>query len=73
MRYKPAVPEHRIENGVTKIEAERDLYKKMYYSLFSAAADAVDLLEKGRNQEARNRLIQAQRDTEEMYMSGNNS
>lgn len=33
-------------------------YKKMYHSLFNAVSDAVELLQK------------AQRDTEEMYISG---
>ena len=52
------------------IDTERDLFQKMYYFLFSATADAIELLENGRSQEARNRLIKAERDTEEMYMSG---
>ena len=44
-------------------------YKKMYFQLFSAMADAVEALEKNENVKAKEILIRAQRETEELYIS----
>lgn len=45
------------------------MYKKMYYALFNAVTDAMELIEKQQYQEALTRLELACQDTEEMYIS----
>lgn len=45
------------------------MYKKMYYQLFNAIIDALELLEQGRLQEAGDLLKRAQQDAEETYLS----
>lgn len=45
-------------------------YKELYFLLFAAAADAVEDLEAGDPEKARQRLIQAQQEAEERYLSG---
>ena len=45
------------------------LYKELYYKLFAAMADAVEELEAGIAEEAYLRLIKAQREAEERYIS----
>lgn len=45
------------------------MYKKMYLILFSAIADAMDMIEAHEYQSALNRLEQASRDAEEVYIS----
>lgn len=44
-------------------------YKKMYFRLFNAATDAIRLIEAGELFSAKERLIFAQQETEEMYIS----
>lgn len=44
-------------------------YKKLYFKLFAAMADAVEDLECGRLVSARERLIAAQQEAEEEYIS----
>ena len=44
-------------------------YKKMYFQLFGAIADAVEALEKNENATAKEILIRAQQKTEELYIS----
>ena len=46
-----------------------ELYKKMYLHLFNAITDALRALEEGRALDARRRLMDAQCETEEMYIS----
>ena len=47
------------------------MYKKMYLHLFNVITDVLGLLEKGNVWDAKARLIQAQQDTEEIYLSWN--
>ena len=49
------------------------MYKKMYLLLFHAITDALKLLETGNIWDARRRLIRAQQDAEEVYISWNDS
>ena len=44
-------------------------YKKMYFHLFNAITDALIDMEKGDPSAAGQRLIRAQQETEEMYIS----
>ena len=44
-------------------------YKKLYFKLFAAMADAVEHLENGQPFLAKDRLIQAQQEAEEEYIS----
>lgn len=44
-------------------------YEKLYFKLFAALADAVEDLECGRPAQARKRLIRAQQEAEEEYIS----
>lgn len=46
-----------------------DIYKKLYYRLFAAIADAVDLLDRQEASDARDRLISAMQDAEESVLS----
>ena len=48
---------------------EDKLYQRMYLSLFNAVTDALLDLSRGNVEEARRRLIQAQQNTEEQYIS----
>ena len=48
------------------------LYRELYYKLFAAMADAVEDLEAGKCEEACVRLIKAQREAEERYISAEN-
>ena len=43
-------------------------YRKMYYMLFNAVTDALELLEKRAYQEAAATLIHAQQEAEQVYM-----
>lgn len=45
------------------------MYEKMYYTLFNAVTDAMDLMERQEFQEALSRLEQASREAEEIYIS----
>jgi len=45
------------------------MYKKMYYTLFNAVSDAMDLMEAHKFQEAIMLLERASQETEEMYIS----
>lgn len=45
------------------------MYEKMYYVLFHAVTDAMELMEKQKYQEALTRLEEASRETEEIYIS----
>ena len=47
-------------------------YKKLYFKLFAAMADAVDDLEQENYGSARQRLICAQQEAEEEYVSAEN-
>lgn len=44
-------------------------YKELYFMLFAAAADAVEYLEREDPEGARQRLIHAQQEAEERYLS----
>lgn len=44
-------------------------YKKLYFKLFAAMADAVEALEQGKFVFARERLIAAQQEAEEVHLS----
>ena len=46
------------------------MYKEMYYHLFNALTDALEQLENGQVVLARDILMRAQIETEEMYMDG---
>ncbi|MBD5153632.1 MAG: hypothetical protein HDT15_00780 [Oscillibacter sp.] len=46
-----------------------ELYKKMYHRLFNAITDALRLLEEGNIWGAKKLLMDAQGETEEMYIS----
>lgn len=48
-------------------------YKKLYFMLFAAAADAVEYLEQEEPERARLRLIRAQQAAEEQYLAGEQS
>ncbi len=48
-----------------EFERELELYKKMYYSIFNATTDAINICE---NDLVKQILIKAQQKTEEMYM-----
>ncbi len=45
------------------------MYEKMYYKLFNAVTDAMDLMEQQKYQEALTLLEQASREAEEIYIS----
>lgn len=45
------------------------MYEKMYYKLFNAVTDAMELMEQQKYQEALTLLEQASRETEEIYIS----
>ena len=47
------------------------MYKKMYLLLFQAITDVLKLLERGNIWDAKERLIKAQQDAEEVYISWN--
>ena len=49
------------------------MYKKMYLLLFHAITDVLKLLETGNVWDAKRRLIQAQQDAEEVYISWDGS
>ena len=44
------------------------LYKQLYYHLFNALTDAIELMEQNVMIRARDTLIRAQQETEEIYM-----
>ena len=44
------------------------LYKKLYLKLFNAVTDAIALVEEGRPMTAKDMLISAQQDCEELYI-----
>lgn len=46
-------------------------YKKLYFSLFAASADAVEEIEKMNFGQTKNILIAAQREAEEAHMAEN--
>ncbi len=50
-----------------ELKRELELYKKMYYSLFNATTDAINICE---NDMVKHILIKAQQETEELYMQG---
>ena len=43
-------------------------YKKLYFHLFNTLTDAIESMERGDVFAARDRLIRAQQEAEEMYM-----
>lgn len=45
------------------------MYEKMYYTLFNAVTDAMDLMERQEYQEALTLLERASREAEEIYIS----
>ena len=51
------------------MDKRQELFQKLYFMLFSASADAIELLENGRIQEAQERLIQVETDAEKLYIS----
>ena len=57
-------------NG-TKHKGDSIMYKKMYYTLFNTITDVLALLETGNVWDAKKRLIAAQNETEELYISWN--
>ena len=44
------------------------LYRKLYFKLFGILADAIELLEAGNVEAAKNLLIKTQREAEEFYI-----
>ncbi|MEA5152310.1 MAG: hypothetical protein VB039_06895 [Oscillospiraceae bacterium] len=44
-------------------------FKEMYFYLFNAATDAIALIDNGRANEAKEKLLSAQLATEDVYMS----
>lgn len=44
-------------------------YKMLYLHLFNAVTDAIELAQEGQTEEACKRLISAQQECEEMYVS----
>ena len=43
-------------------------YRTLYFKLFAAIADAVEDLENGRQNSAKEKLINAQQEAEELYL-----
>ncbi|MBP3314177.1 MAG: hypothetical protein J6K84_05960 [Oscillospiraceae bacterium] len=43
-------------------------FEGLYYRLFATIADAVELLEQGQGEQARERLISAMQDAEERFL-----
>ena len=52
-----------------EIMSENNIYKQMYYKLFNSVSDAIDALAKADFSLAQNILIEAQQNTEEIYIS----
>ena len=50
-----------------ELKRELELYKKMYYFLFNATTNAINICE---NDMVKHILIKAQQETEEIYMQG---
>ena len=48
---------------------EEGLYKKLYLKLFNAVTDALVLIDEGRPLPAREKLVDAQQDCEELFIS----
>lgn len=46
------------------------MYRKMYYTLFNAITDALELMEQGEVEKAKRLLEEAQQASEELYMEG---
>ena len=44
-------------------------FESLYYKLFGAVADAVELLEQGQSEKAREHLISAMQAAEEQYLN----
>ena len=55
--------------GETMFYIEEGLYKKLYLKLFNAVTDALALIDEGRPLTARDKLINAQRDCEELFLT----
>ncbi len=49
--------------------SENELYKQMYYKLFNAVTDAIEAIDNGYASTSRDILIQAQQNTEEIFIS----
>ncbi|MBQ7895843.1 MAG: hypothetical protein IJ364_04730 [Oscillospiraceae bacterium] len=49
--------------------SENELYKQMYYKLFNAVTDAIEAIDKGELSPARDILVSAQQQTEELFIS----
>ena len=45
-------------------------FRKLYFKLFAAMADAVELMEQKKYEQAMQTLIRAQQEAEERYISG---
>lgn len=45
------------------------MYKKLYYYLFNMVSDAIEMIDNGQCNMAREILIKAQQETEEIYIS----
>ena len=48
------------------MKTESELYKKMYYHLFNKVTDVIDICN---DRTAKNLLVKAQQETEEIYIS----
>jgi len=48
---------------------EEGLYKKLYLKLFNEVTDALALIDEGRPLTARDKLINAQQDCEELFLT----
>lgn len=48
-------------------------FEKMYFHLFNAVTDAIEHARAGRSEEVRDRLMKAQQECEEMYVSDDSS
>lgn len=46
------------------------MFKQMYFLLFNRITDAIEALRRGNSEKAREILIRAQQDAEELYVEG---
>lgn len=58
----------KMKVGETMFYINEGLYKKLYLKLFNAVTDAIELMEEGRPMTAKDLLVRAQQDCEELYI-----
>ena len=59
----------KMKVGETMFYINEGLYKKLYLKLFNAVTDAIALVDEGRPMTAKDVLILAQQDCEELFIS----